>query len=131
MQHVRPLVWPVRTIISKRMAQNLGNYPWNWHLRKNSGLDLKSTYWLMEVRTIYPKLEFLLIQDEFSTQSYVQSSTWLTVMGCCPWWQTNKSFYSNTFFIFILQGFTSFTSWPVVLWRWLNVTSNNFVMPNA
>ena len=35
----------------------------------------------MEVHTIYPKLAFLLTQDEFLTQSYVHSSTWLRLWG--------------------------------------------------
>ena len=62
----------------------------------------------MEVRTIYHKLEFWLTQDEFLTQSYVQSSTWLTVMGCCSRWQTNNFFYSNTFILFYLTEFYKF-----------------------
>ena len=69
---------------------------------------MKSTYWHMEVRTIYPKLEFLLTQDEFSTQSYVHSSTWLTVMGCCSRWQTNKSFLFKHVLFFILFYLTEF-----------------------
>ena len=73
-------------------------------LSKSSVLNLTSTYWYMEVRTIYHKLEFWLTQDKFSTQSHVQ----LTVMGCCSWWRTNKSFYSNTFISFYLTEFYKF-----------------------